>query len=216
MNDNEIQNLGVLTSKEKIVNYYNNNKLLIYTSLFALLIIIFSIIFYLEIKEKKREALANNYIDAKIYLANDNKNKAEEVLRAIIFENDKTYSTLSLFLVLNEKLIKDPQELIILFDHVLENNKFDKEIKNLIIFKKGLFESNYADEQKLLNSMNSLINSDSFWKPHALLMLGDFFVFKKEYLKAQQFYTQILSLKNINKEFYTEARSQLIFIQNEK
>ena len=101
MNDNEIQNLGVLTSKEKIVNYYNNNKLLIYTSLFALLIIIFSIIFYLEIKEKKRETLANNYIDAKIYLANDNKNKAEEVLRAIIFENDKTYSTLSLFLVLN-------------------------------------------------------------------------------------------------------------------
>jgi len=216
MNDNEIQTQGALTSKEKIINYYNNNKLLIYSSLFALLIIIFSIIFYLEIKETKRETLANNYIDAEIYLENGNTSKAKELLKTIILENDKTYSALSLFLILNENLIEDNEEIIILFDHVLENNKFDNEIKNLIILKKLLFESNYANEQKLLSSINTLINSDSLWKPHALLMLGDFFVSKKEYLKAKEFYTRILSLKNINKELYTQARLQLIFIQNEK
>jgi len=205
-----------LTSREKILKFYNNYKLLIYSSAVVLLVIIFSILFYLEIKESNKEKLANNYIDAKIHIENGNQDRAKEILKDIILKDDKTYSPLSLFLVLDEKLIKERNEILSLFDHLLKNNKFETEIRNLIIFKKGLFESNNADEQKLLNSVNKIINSESFWKPHALLMIGDFFASKKEYLKAKEFYMQILSLKNINEKFYLQARSQLLFIQNEK
>ena len=48
-----------------------------------------------------------------------------------------------------------------------------------------------------------------------LLLLGDYFASKKEYLKAKEFYVQILSLKNLHKELYNQARSQLIFITND-
>ena len=47
------------------------------------------------------------------------------------------------------------------------------------------------------------------------MLLGDYFVSKKEYLKAKEFYMEILSLKNLHKEFYDHARSHLILISND-
>ena len=141
--------------------------------------------------------------------------KQKNSLKAVIFANDKTYSALSLFLILNENLIVDQDELSNLFDRVLENNKFEKEIKNLIIFKKALFQSNFASELELLEVVKPLINTETVWKPHGLLLLGDYFASKKEYLKAQEFYMQILSLKNLHKELYDQARSKLMLITND-
>ena len=159
--------------------------------------------------------MSDNYLAAKVYLENGDRNQVKNILKTIIFANDSTYSTLSLFLILNENLIADQVELSNLFDHVLENNKFEKEIKNLIIFKKALFQSNFVSELELLDAVKPLINTETVWKPHALLLLGDYFVSKKEYLKATEFYVQILSLKNVHKELYDQARSQLIFIKND-
>ena len=79
---------------------------------------------------------------------------------------------------MNENLIVDQRELSNLFDHVLKNNKFEKEVKNLIIFKKALFQSNFVSELELLDAVKPLINTDTVWKPHALLLLGDYFASK--------------------------------------
>ena len=111
-------------------------------------------------------------------------------------------------------MIVDQEELSNLFNHVLENNKFEKEIKNLIIFKRALFKSNFVSELELIEAVKPLINTETVWKPHTLLLLGDYFVSKKEYLKAKEFYMQIMSLKNLHKELYNQARSQLVFITN--
>ena len=171
-----------ITKKSKMLKFYQENKILIYSIIFFILIIIGSTFFYLERKEKNNIALADSYIEAKIYLENGDKNKAKSVLKTVIFANNSTYSTLSLFLILNENLIIDQGELSNLFDHVLENNKFEKEIKNLIIFKKALFQSNFVSELELLEAVKPLINTETVWKPHALLLLGDYFASKKEYL----------------------------------
>ena len=103
--------------------------------------------------------------------------------------------------------------MLVLFNYVLENNKYDEEIKNLIIYKKALFQSDHVDENELLNILKPLISSDTLWKPHALLLLGDFFAYKGEYLKAEEFYLKILSLKGLSKDFYDQAKSQLILIK---
>jgi len=204
-----------VTKKTKIKKFYESNKVLILCTTSFFIILIAFIIFYSESKERKKISLAENYITAKIYLSNEERNKAKDILENIIFANDNTYSALSLFLILNDNLIKDQQELSNLFDHVLKNNKFEKEIKNLLIFKKSLFQSNFVSENELLDSTKPLLNTDTLWKPHALLLLGDYFVFKKEYSKATEFYTQILSLKNLSEELYEQARTQLRFITNE-
>ena len=215
MNENLFEAQYDVTKKSKLKKFYETNKILIFSIILILIIAIVSVIFYSETKEKKKILLSDNYLTAKVYLENGDKNKAKSVLKTVIFSNDSTYSTLSLFLILNENLIVDQGELSNLFDHVLENNKFEKEIKNLIIFKKALFQSNFVSELELLEAVKPLINTETIWKAHALLLLGDYFASKKEYLKAKEFYVQILSLKNLHKELYNRARSQLIFVTDD-
>ena len=215
MNENLPEAQYDVTKRSKLKKFYEVNKILIFSVISILIIATASASFYSEIKKKKKILLSDDYLAAKIYLENGDRNKVKDILKTIIFANDSTYSTLSLFLILNENLIVNQGEISNLFDHILENNKFEKEVKNLIIFKKALFQSNFVSELELLKSVNPLINSETAWKPHALLLLGDYFASKKEYLKAKEFYIQILSLKNLHKELYNRARSQLIFITND-
>ena len=215
MNENLFEAQYDVTKKSKLKKFYETNKILIFSTILILIIATVSVIFYSETKEKKKILLSDKYLSAKVYLENGDRNKVKNILRTIIFDNDSTYSTLSLFLILNENLIVDQRELSNLFDHVLKNNKFEKEIENLIIFKKALFQSNFVSEIELLEAVKPLVNTETIWKPHALLLLGDYFASKKEYLKAKEFYVQILSLKNLHKELYNHARSQLIFITND-
>ena len=204
-----------ITKKSKLKKFYESNKILIFSSILILIIFFGSLSFYLEIKEKKKLLLSENYVQAKIYLENGDKIAATNMLKNLIFSNDPVYSTLSFFLILNQNLISNHQELSVLFDHLLENNKFENEVRNLLIYKKSLFNSNLTNESELLEEVKPLLNSETLWRPHALLLLGDYFVSKKEYLKAKEFYTQILSINNLQKDLYDQAISQLTLITND-
>ena len=166
-------------------------------------------------KEKKKILLSENYLQAKIYLEGGNKNEAINILKEVIFANDPTYSTLCLFLIMNQNLITDYKELSVLFDYLLANNKFPKEVRNLLIYKKALFNSNFVNETELLESIRPLLNTETLWKPHALLFLGDYFVSKKEYIKAIEFYQEIFTINNLDKDLYDHAGSQLKAISDE-
>ena len=204
-----------VTKKSKIKKFYESNKILIFSSILILIISFGSLSFYLESKESKKILLSENYVQAKFYLENGNKSEALNTLKKVIFANDSTYSTLSFFLILNQNLISDYKEISILYDHLLENNKFDKELRNLLIYKKALFISNSIIESELLETIKPLLNTDTLWKPHALLLLGDYFMSKGENIKAIEFYQQILSINNLHKDLYNQARSQLIIITHE-
>ena len=136
-------------------------------------------------------------------------------LKEVIFANDPVYSTLSLFLILNHNLIVDYKEISLLFDHLLENSKFEKELRNLLIYKKALFNSNFVSESELLETIKPLLNTDTLWKAHGLKLLGDYFMSKGEKIKAIEFYQQILSINNLHKDLYDQARSQLVAIAHE-
>ncbi len=205
-----------LTKKSKLKEFYESNKILIYSLLFVLIVIFSSYTYYQIIKEKKKIQLSENYIQAKIYINNEKEKEAIETLKNIIFSNDPTYSTLSFFMLLNGNLITDTDEISKLFDHLLENNKFDKEIRNLLLYKKALYKSNFSDESKLLIETKELLEDsiDSVWRAHTILLLGDFYFSKKEYTKAKNFYSQILLIKNLEPELYDLAKSKLVFIKD--
>ena len=216
MADNSIEAHYEITKKSKLKKFYESNKILIYLFVFILITSFGYFSYYLESKEKKNILLSENYVQAKIYLENGNKVEALNLLKNVIFANDSAYSTLSFFMILNQNLIKDYNEISALFDHLLENNKYEKEIRNLLIYKKALFSSNYVKESELLKELKPLLNKkENLWKSHALLLLGDYFVSKKEYVKAKEFYIQILSINNLQKDLYDQAKSQLVFIANE-
>ena len=215
MNENLFETQYDVTKKSKFRKLYDANKLLIFSTLFVLIIASISFSFYTVSREKKQILLADNYMVAIFYLQNNERDKGRKILKEIILANNSTYSTLSLFLILDEDLFDDQSEISNLFDHLLANNKFEQEVKNLIIFKKTLFLSNFANELEMVENAKQLINTNTLWKPHALLLLGDYFSSKKQYLKAKEFYVQILSLQNLNIEVYEQARSQLLLIAND-
>jgi len=209
MNENLFETQYDVTKKSKLKKFYEVNKILIFSVILILIIAIASVSFYSETKEKKKILLSDNYLAAKVYLENGDRNKVKNILKTIIFANNSTYSTLSLFLILNENLIVDQGELSNLFDHVLENNKFEKEVKNLIIFKKGLFNSDFETENNLISILNPLINSKSVWKSHALYLMAEYFYSKNQKQKAKEFYNQILTLENSNENIKLEVQKKL-------
>ena len=204
-----------LTKKSKIKKFYESNKILIFSSIAVLIILFGSLVFYFENQEKKKILLSENYIQAKIYLENENNGKALNTLKKVIFANDSTYSTLSFFLIINENLISNHKEISDLYDHLLTNNNFEEELRNLLIYKKALFNSDHVNESELLETIKPLLKKDALWKPHGLLLLGDYYVSKGEHIKAIEFYQQILSINNLHKNFYDQAKSQLVMIANE-
>ena len=204
-----------VTKKSKLKKFYESNKIFIFSFVLILIIFFGSFGFYLDSKEKKKILLSENYLQAKIYLENGNKNKAIDTLKEVIFADDPTYSTLSLFLIINQNLITDYQELSALFDHLLTKNKFSDEVRNLLIYKKALFNSSFVNESELLEFIRPLLSTETVWKPHGLLLLGDYFMSKGEYIKAVEFYQQIFTISDLSKDLYDHARSQLTKISNE-
>jgi len=215
MAEDSIQAQYDITKKSKLKKFYESNKIAIFSSILILIISFASLSFYLTNKEKKKFLLSENYVKAKIYLDKGDKNEALRMLKEIIFANDPTYSTLSFFLILNQNLIDDYKELSSLFDYVLKNNNFEKEVKNLLIYKQALFNSNFISESKLLEDLKPLLNNETVWRPHALFLLGDYFAHKKEYLKAKEFYAQVLTTNNLRKDIYDQAKFKLSQIIND-
>ena len=118
MTENLINIQDKKTIKEKVIIFYQENKVLIFSILVILALIVVSFIFYLESKEKRKILLSENYIEAKILIEKGEKDKAKNILEAIVTTNDNTYSALALFLILNENLITDQMKVLNLFEHL--------------------------------------------------------------------------------------------------
>ncbi len=215
MNENFFDDKNNLEKKSKVKQFYDKNKIIIFSIIIVIISFLIYLNFYIENKKKKQITLSDNYINAKIYLENGEEEKAKEILKNIIISKNDTYATLALFLILDKKLFKDENEVIDLFDNVLKNNKFDEDIKNLLIFKKAIFQSNFVSENQLLESLKPLMKKETVWKPHALLLLGDFYLSKGEKNKAKEFYNELLSLKDLDNEFYKRASMQMEFTNDD-
>ena len=127
----------------------------------------------------------------------------------VVKSNDVTYSPLALYHLLDNNLLENNEEINILFNELIEKTNLDNEIKNLIIYKKALFNSDFVSENELLKILNPVINSESIWKSHALYLLAEFFYSKDEKQKAKEFFNQILVLPNANSAIKTDSQKRL-------
>jgi len=199
---------------ERVLNFYKKNKKKIFAIILVIIIFIFSIIFYKYLVDKKITNLSKNYIYASIQAEEGKKNEATNNLKKIIYSNEPTYSSLALFFLIEKELIVDLNEILNLYDHVINNNKFDKEMKNLLIYKKALALFERSNEMSMVEILKPIINSDSVLKSQAQLLLGDFFVHKKNYLKAKDLYLRILNESNQD-NYKILAKDKLESISNE-
>ena len=127
----------------------------------------------------------------------------------IVNQNNTTYSPLALYFLLDNNLIKDNNKINELFDQLIDETKLEQEIKNLIIYKKALFNSSFVTENDLLKILNPIINSESIWKSHSLYLLAEYFYSNNEDQKAKEFFKEILTLSNSNNGIKLESQKRL-------
>jgi predicted negative regulator of RcsB-dependent stress response len=207
--DEEISIIDSNTRNEKIRNFFLNNKKFLIVSITILTMGLVAYFSLSEIKERNKIKLANKFNLVKINYKENQKQTSINKLVEIINQNDATYSPLALYFLLDNDLIEDNSKINKLFDELINQTNLDEEIKNLIIYKKALFNSNFTAENNLLQILNPIINSDSIWKSHALYLLAEFFYSNDEKQKAKEFFNQILILPNSNSDIKAETQKRL-------
>ena len=207
--DEEISIIDNNTRNEKIKNFFINNKKNLIITILITIIGLGSYFSLGEIKERKKIKLANQFNLTTINYKKDIQKKTTSELIDIINQNDPTYSPLALYFLLDNDLIEDNIKTNKLFDELINKTNLEKEIKNLIIYKKALFNSNFVSENNLLIILNPIINSESIWKSHALYLLAEYFYANNEVQKAKEFFNQVLVLQNSNIDIKKESQKRL-------
>ena len=72
--------------KDRLISFYNNNKLKIYVFFVTLIIILFSTVLFKVNKDKKNILIAEKYIEAGLYLASDKKKSIKKSIRRNYFK----------------------------------------------------------------------------------------------------------------------------------
>ena len=207
--DEEIVIIDSNTRDEKIKNFFINNKKIIILSFSITFLIIIGYLSFEKSKERTKIKLANQYNLALINFNTENKQKTINEMINVIKSNDETYSPLALYYLLDNNLLESNDRVNVLFNELIQKTNLENEIKNLIIYKKALFNSDFVSENELLKILNPVINSESIWKSHALYLMAEFFYSKGEKQKAKEFFKQILVLPNANNEIKIESQKRL-------
>ena len=114
-----------------------------------------------------------------------------------------------MYFLIDNNLIENQSEINSLFNQLINETDLDKEIKNLIIYKKALFNSDFVSENELLQILNPIINSESVWKSHALYLMAEYFYSKNQKQKAKEFFNKILLLSNVNNDIKVNSQKRL-------
>ena len=207
--DEEITIIDSNTRNEKIKNFFINNRKMLIIGFSIIMVIIIGYLSIIEIKKQKKIKIASQFNITTINFNAENKQKTIDQLIKIINANDVTYSPLALYFLIDNELIVNDKEVNILFDQIISISSLEKEIKNLLIYKKALHNSNFSTENQLLKILNPLINSETIWKSHALYLLAEYFYSKNEEEKAKEFFNKILILPNGNNDIKLAAKKRL-------
>ena len=204
----DIEIINQNTRIEKIKNFFSNNYKKLISSFVLVLLMLFSYFGYEEYKKRAKLKIAEIYNQITLKeITIENTNDIEQLLK-IIKKKDPIYSALSLYFIIENDLVNDQKKINNFFDLVIKSQE-EKEIKNLIIYKKAMYNADIISENELLDILNPLLKSQSVWKSHALLLMADYFEHSNNLLKSKDFLKEIVNSEVVNNEIRVEAERRL-------
>ena len=204
----DIEIINQNTRVEKIKIFFANNYKKLVGLFVLILLILFSYFGYKEYKKRVKLKIADDY--NKITLEEitiENTDDIEQLVK-IIKEKDPIYSALSLYFIIENDLVNDQKEINNFFDLVIKSQE-EKEIRNLIIYKKAMYNADKTSENELLEILNPVLKSESVWKSHALLLMADYFEHSNNLLKSKDFLEEIVNSELVKNEIRIEAERRL-------
>ena len=207
--DEDLSIINANTRNEKIKNFFIKNRNKIISVIVILILILISFYSYDKYSTSKKKNISDSFNSITIEHNEDIKEKTANKLIEIINKKDPTYSPLSLYFIIDNKLVNDLDTINSLFDVLIDQTALDEEIKNLTIYKKALFNADFIKENDLLELLNPLINSKSIWNSHALYLIAEYFYFNNQREKSKEFFNRITVLENSNSQIRTLAEKRL-------
>ena len=183
--DEDTKIINSNTRNEKIKNFLINHKKLLILILTLIVVSLISYFAFAEYKERKRIKISDQYNLLVTEYSQNNEVMTKNALIELINTNDTTYSPLSLYFIIDNQLVTDNSKINSLFDTIIQNSSLKNEIKNLIIYKKALYNADNIEENELLEILKPVINSNSVWKSHALFLMAEYFYSKNEIQKKR-------------------------------
>ena len=204
----DIEIINQNTRIEKIKNFFTNNYKKLIGLLVSILLLLFSYFGYQEYKKRAKLGIAETYNQITLKdITIENSDDIEQLIE-IIKGKDPIYSALSLYYIIENDLVNDQKQINNFFDFVIKSQK-EKEIKNLIIYKKAMFNADIVSENDLLDILNPILKSESVWKSHALLLMADYFEHNNNLIKSKDFLEEIVNSELTNNEIKIEAERRL-------
>ena len=204
----DIEIINQNTRIEKIKNFFTNNYKKLIGLLVSILLLLFSYFGYQEYKKRAKLGIAETYNQITLKdITIENTNDIKQLVK-IIKEKDPIYSALSLYFIIENNLVNDQKKINNFFDLVIKSQE-EKEIKNLIIYKKAMYNADIISENELLDILNPILKSESVWKSHALLLMADFFEHSNNLIKSKDFLKEIVNSELANNEIRIEAERRL-------
>ena len=206
--DEEIEIINTNTRIEKFKNFLISKRKQIILLLLIIILILISFFGFQEFNSRNKVKLANKFNEIATNFDNGQKNVKNDLVE-IINIKDKTYSPLAFFFLLDNDLIKSEDVINSYFDILINEIPLDKEIKNLTIYKKGLYNSDFVEENELLNILNPIIKSESMWKPQAMYLMAEYYLAKNQKQKSKDFFEQVILIENISPKIKLEVQKRL-------
>ncbi len=206
--DDDIAVINQNTKIFLIKNFFKKNIKKIIILIVIIFIILISFFVFDEFKKSKKEKLTEVYNSIIFDKESYSNKEIEDNMIKIINEKVDTYSALALYYLIDNKIVNDNNKISELFDKVILINK-DIELKNLVVFKKALYFSDKYSENEMLKILNPVINSESIWKQHCLLLMGDYYFHKKQFVKSKEFFKRITQLNNVNPKIKIDVEKRL-------
>jgi len=207
--DEDIAIINSNTRNEKVKNFLINNKKLLISFLVFIIFLLISFFIIGEFKERNKIKISNQYNLIVAEYSKKNSEITKNALIDLINKKDSTYSPLSLYFIIDNTLVTNQTKINELFDIIIEEVSLEKEIKNLIIYKKALYNADNSNEIQILDILSPIINSKSVWKSHGLYLMAEYFYSKGEKQKSKEFFNKIISLEEANRTLKIESQKRL-------
>ncbi len=207
--DEDIAIINSNTRNQRIKDFFINNKKLLISLLIFLILILLSFYSYQIYQDNSKIKISDKYNSAIIKHKNGDNSGIISAMEEIVENKDPTYSPLALYYLIDNELINNKSKINSLFDILIKKTSLDNEIKNLVIYKKALYNADSINESQILEILNPVINSKSVWKSHALYLIAEYFYSKGEKQKSKEFFSQIITLENANLDILKETQKRL-------
>ena len=168
MEDNTQKNKNF---SDNVINIIKNNRNIIIIILFLSFISLIGISYLGHYKENQNIKISEKFIQAGLLLQNNGKKESNNIYKEIIQSKNKAYSLLSLNNIIDNKLEKDQNEVLMLFN-TIESIKLEQGQRDLVKLKKALYLIKISKNQEGNKLLNEIISTNSIWKNTALDILN--------------------------------------------